>query len=246
MPKLNYYAVAVGRNPGIYKSWSECRQEIFKFKGAKYKKFTNLDEAMDYIKTTNNTSLSSSKTQYHTQVFKTENVEKYLDKTYDNITIVFTDGSCINNGKSGSKILGGYGVFFGYEDPRNLAEPYLDNPTNNKTELYAIIRAIEIMIPKLNSDKSHSLYIFTDSIYSLKSFTEWAVNWEKRGWKKSDNGPIKNLNLIKTGYNLFKKYNTQIKICKVKAHTGKTDTISLYNDMADSLANQGAEKMANL
>ena len=37
MPKLNYYAVAVGRNSGIYKTWSECRQEIFKFKGKNIK-----------------------------------------------------------------------------------------------------------------------------------------------------------------------------------------------------------------
>ena len=69
------------------------------------------------------------------------------------------------------KILGGYGVSLGYDDERNLAEPYYDNPTNNKTELYAIIKAIEIMIPTLTKDKKHKLYIFTDSIYSLKSFT---------------------------------------------------------------------------
>ena len=32
-------------------------------------------------------------------------------------------------------------------------------------------------------------------------------------------------------------------IIKVKAHTGKNDAVSVYNDMADKFANQGAEKM---
>ena len=52
----------------------------------------------------------------------------------------------------------------------------------------------------------HKLFIFTDSDYSLKSFTKWAKDWEKNGWKKSDGGNIKNIELIKTGFTLYKKY----------------------------------------
>ena len=39
----------------------------------------------------------------------------------------------------------------------------------------------------------------------------------KNGWKKVG-GIIKNIELIKKGYNLYKKYKSQIRIVKVKAH----------------------------
>lgn len=34
-----YYAVKVGKNPGIYETWAECKAEVDGYKGAKYKKF---------------------------------------------------------------------------------------------------------------------------------------------------------------------------------------------------------------
>lgn len=233
-----YYAVAVGRNPGIYNTWGDCKIEIDKFPGAKYKKFKTKKQALEYI-TTFKVIESPEKTIKQTY-FKPNLETCFSDK---NITTVFTDGCCINNGKMDSYKLGGYGIYFGYNDPRNLAEPYLDTPTNNKAELYAIIKTMEIVIPKLKTEKSHRLLIFTDSAYSMKAFTEWAEKWKKRGWKKSDGKPIKNLELIKYGFDLFQSYRSQITICKVKAHTGGSDLMSKANDMADRLANLGAEKM---
>lgn len=44
-----YYAVKTGRTPGIYESWAECEAEVKGFKGAKYKKFTTIEEAQDFI-----------------------------------------------------------------------------------------------------------------------------------------------------------------------------------------------------
>uniref|UniRef100_A0A915AJK4 ribonuclease H n=2 Tax=Parascaris univalens TaxID=6257 RepID=A0A915AJK4_PARUN len=40
-----YYAVARGHRPGVYKSWAECQEQTKDFKGAKFKKFTEEDEA---------------------------------------------------------------------------------------------------------------------------------------------------------------------------------------------------------
>ncbi len=34
-----YYVVWVGVQPGVYETWEECKQNIHKFKGAKYKSF---------------------------------------------------------------------------------------------------------------------------------------------------------------------------------------------------------------
>lgn len=44
-----YYAVRVGRNPGIYCSWNECKAQIDGFSGAVYKSFKTAEEAKSYI-----------------------------------------------------------------------------------------------------------------------------------------------------------------------------------------------------
>ncbi|VDM44289.1 unnamed protein product [Toxocara canis] len=40
-----YYAVARGHKPGVYATWAECQEQTKDFKGAKFKKFTDEEEA---------------------------------------------------------------------------------------------------------------------------------------------------------------------------------------------------------
>ena len=44
-----FYAVAKGRQIGIYKTWPECKAQVDGFKFPKYKGFETMDEAQDYI-----------------------------------------------------------------------------------------------------------------------------------------------------------------------------------------------------
>jgi len=43
--KQKYYVVWEGNNPGIYDSWAECQLQIKAYPNAKYKSFTNREEA---------------------------------------------------------------------------------------------------------------------------------------------------------------------------------------------------------
>lgn len=43
--KSKFYVVKVGRTPGIYGTWEECRAETDSFPGAKFKSFKTLEEA---------------------------------------------------------------------------------------------------------------------------------------------------------------------------------------------------------
>lgn len=231
---MSYYAVSKGREPGIYNTWTDCRLQTEGYSGAKYKKFRTLEEAQTYL----GIAVSvKPKTKYKQTFFKTVDKSETLRKKAD--IEIFTDGCCINNGKK-RDVSAGYGIFFGVNDPRNIAEPYKDRPTNNRAELYAIIRAIEIVEEGVKSGKSVEIY--TDSDYSLKTYTVYAPKWEKRGWKKSDGKPVKNLELVKRGYELYSRYSKKIKLTKVKAHTGATDLLSVGNDWADRLANLGAAR----
>lgn len=44
-----YYAVKVGRIPGIYQTWDETKEQINGYSGAVYKKFATYQEAKQFI-----------------------------------------------------------------------------------------------------------------------------------------------------------------------------------------------------
>lgn len=44
-----YYAVKVGKKPGIYRTWEECKVMVDGYPGAKYKSFPSLAEAEAFV-----------------------------------------------------------------------------------------------------------------------------------------------------------------------------------------------------
>ena len=49
MAKRKFYAVKVGKLPGIYQTWSQAEEQVKGFPGAEYKSFLTLEEAERYI-----------------------------------------------------------------------------------------------------------------------------------------------------------------------------------------------------
>uniref|UniRef100_H2Y3W3 ribonuclease H n=1 Tax=Ciona savignyi TaxID=51511 RepID=H2Y3W3_CIOSA len=47
--RMKFYAVHIGRVPGVYKSWAECQTQVAKYTGAKFKKFSTFDEASYFV-----------------------------------------------------------------------------------------------------------------------------------------------------------------------------------------------------
>tara|TARA_B110000211_G_scaffold204235_1_gene237609 strand:+ start:8292 stop:9032 length:741 start_codon:yes stop_codon:yes gene_type:complete len=164
------------------------------------------------------------------EYFKMSNNElEHSDyKPIDKTIRVYTDGSCIHNGKPYAKA--GIGVFFGVNDPRNVSERIEGKQSNNTAELKAIIKAIHI----LDTDISlgHKIIIYSDSEYSIKCATTYGRKMHNLNWKK----PIPNRDLVKRLYKLYNKY-TNVKLKHIRAHTGKQDKHSIGNDWADRLAN---------
>jgi len=158
---------------------------------------------------------------------------------------IFTDGSCINNGKKNSK--GGIGVFFGDNDPRNISFTIKGTSstkvTNIVCETLACIMAIETLV-STQQIKNSNIIIKTDSMYIVNSMTLWAKSWEDNDWMKADGKPVQNLELIKKLYYLSRNMN--IKYIHVKAHRKApsidSDEYKNYygNYMADKLASLAA------
>lgn len=46
-----YYAVAVGRQLGVFETWSECQSHVHQFAGSKFKSFTTFAEANTFVQT---------------------------------------------------------------------------------------------------------------------------------------------------------------------------------------------------
>ncbi|MBQ7852287.1 MAG: RNase H1/viroplasmin domain-containing protein, partial [Muribaculaceae bacterium] len=48
LPTQKFYAVAIGRNNGIYLSWDECKRQVHKYQGAKFKSFQEIEAAEQF------------------------------------------------------------------------------------------------------------------------------------------------------------------------------------------------------
>ena len=149
----------------------------------------------------------------------------------NSIIKVFTDGSCVRNGKRDAK--GGIGIYFPNKEFDNVSKEFTFSPiTNQRTELYAILVALNLISQK-EFDK---IVVYTDSLYSIKSLTIWIKKWEKQNWKNSNNQPVKNLDIIIPINNFLNKYKDKIVFKHVKSHTTGVDFKSTGNRIADELA----------
>ena len=50
---MPFYAVANGKNIGIFSNWNDCSNSVKGYKNAKYKKFDTKEEAHNFIQTNN-------------------------------------------------------------------------------------------------------------------------------------------------------------------------------------------------
>jgi len=163
--------------------------------------------------------------------------------------IIFTDGAVPNNQIKGNR-RGGIGVFFGDNDLRNISFSIVESSTlkvtNQVCELLACIKALERIVSTEKIGKNN-IIINTDSMYIVNTMNEWAKKWEKNDWKKADNKPIQNKELVKQLYYL--SLNLSVKFNHVKAHTKEPSKISKEyfdwygNYMADKLAVDAVSKI---
>lgn len=128
---------------------------------------------------------------------------------------VWTDGSCLNNGKS--EAASAFGVYYKDNDERNYASLLeFGRHTNNKAELTAIMYAM------IMDFQEHHLTIHTDSQYSINCLTKFFVKWQRNGYITSSGAVVQWADLIKFILSLMeqrKKLNLMTELVYVKAHS---------------------------
>ena len=106
------------------------------------------------------------------------------DKTKTHVDI-YTDGAC-----SGNPGNGGWGAVLIYGEKEKQISGGEKNTTNNKMELLACIKALEMLKYPCQVD------LYSDSAYVVNSFLEgWLESWRQAGWKTTGKKPVKNVEL---------------------------------------------------
>ena len=137
---------------------------------------------------------------------------------------VWSDGSCIGNPGPG-----GYAAIAFDPDGNELAvvTGREKRSTNQRMEMLAAAEGLA-QLPL-----SVEVTVCTDSKYVVDGMTSWIFGWKRRGWKKADGEPVKNLELWQR---LDREVSgRRVKWRHVRGHVG----IEL-NERCDKLANEQA------
>jgi len=220
-----FYVVWKGRETGVFDSWSKVQSITSGMSDAQFMGFASKQAAEkaskeSYTKALMKRSLSQDKTA------SGEKVKPVPNPKTNHACQIYTDGACSPNpGKSGTGVaLYQHGkatdLWFGL---------YAANGTNNTAELNGLLMGMKLA-QKCLTTFDH-VEILSDSKYGIDSLTKWASGWEKKGWKKANGEPVKNPELIKSCYQLYKAIKKQITITHVAGHADIEG-----NELADRMA----------
>lgn len=238
-----YYAVKIGRTPGIYLTWDECKSQVDKFPGAIYKSFKTVQEAEMFaglklnfeinkneceikkepIRKTTKISQKSSDLKPIRSTAKVKVFEKYIEpkEIKDNFEMIaFVDGSY-------EKISKTYGSGIAVLDLENDCIEEYKEAGIDKWDQWNIVGEVEaskyaIKLAKEKEIKKLCIY------HDLKNLSLWASgSWQAKNEYTQD--------YVK----YVEKYSKDVDITfiKVKGHSSNK-----YNDIADRLAREAIEE----
>jgi ribonuclease HI len=116
-----------------------------------------------------------------------------------------------------------------YIDDDNWAAGGSPHGTNNQGELQAVLELL-----RATAGTDEKLLIHCDSRYVIDSVTKWMPGWKRRGWRKSDGGPVLNRVLLE-GIDVALR-GRDVEFSWVKGHAGHP-----LNEAADERANAAAK-----
>ena len=116
-----------------------------------------------------------------------------------------------------------------YIDDANWAAGGSPHGTNNQGELQAVLELL-----RATAGTDEKLVIECDSKYVIDSITKWMPGWKRRGWRKSDGGPVLNRDLMEALDEAMR--GRDVSFSWVKGHAGHA-----LNEAADERANAAAK-----
>ena len=140
--------------------------------------------------------------------------------------MIWTDGAC-----SGNPGPGGYAGIVMCDGRGKNVFGARANTTNNRMEILAVIKSLEILKVKCN------VVLHSDSAYVCNAINnKWLESWQLHSWKNSDKKPVLNRDLWEQLLDLLEKH--QVQFVKVKGHADNK-----FNNECDEMARNAILKM---
>ncbi len=188
-----YYAVRVGKTPGIYMTWEDCKSMVDGYPGAKYKSFSNIAEAEAFLDGTDYQQISMMKEEQNPEeeTFNLKEAYAFVDGSFNEVTKVYGYGGfLIADGKK-------Y-VLQGADSDEEMAS--MRNVAGEISGCMAAVeKAIELGLSHL------------DIYYDYTGIEMWATG----AWKRNKTGTI-----AYHAYMQEVKEKIEITFKKVKGHSG--------------------------
>ncbi len=186
-----YYAVRVGKVPGIYQTWDECKKNVHGFPAAEYKSFPSVEEAKAYMG------------REAVQEINGKTVSGNMEDVMPDNDYAFVDGSF--NIATGVYGYGGFLMHDGvrYELSGNGSDKEMASMCNVAGEILGSMAAVKKAIELGLKDIS----IF----YDYAGIKAWAVG----EWKRNKKGTIEYYNYITSV-----RDSINIRFVKVRGHSG--------------------------
>ena len=194
MAKNNYYAVRIGKTPGIYKTWEECKAQVIGYKGAIYKGFAEKQDAEDFLRG----GLSASSTDAASDNDENPQVEPSVSE----IT-AYVDGSF----SSGKSFGCGCIILKDGEIIAEISKAYEDEEIATMRNVAGEIKASELAMQYALDNGYTSLSIYHD----YQGIASWCLG----EWKTNKAGTI----AYKQFYDDIKD-KLKVHFIKVKGHSG--------------------------
>lgn len=210
MAKKNFYAVKVGKMPGIYNTWSECEEQVKGVQGSIYKKFATLGEAEDFLLNPDDEKIMDEKQTIKEDISAEEfnlMVTNRIIELKEDEVIAFVDGSY--NATEEKSAFGAIIISHGGEKDilyksftKNLGKDFIEL-RNVAAELEGVKEAINWSIT-YNKKK---LTVF----YDYEGIEKWATG----KWKAKKELTKKYVSFVQK-----MKQHIDIEFVKVLAHSG--------------------------
>jgi ribonuclease HI len=218
-----YYAVAVGRKPGIYEKWfgeGGAEIQVRGFPKARFKGFATFDEAGAFLKAPPGIR-KGPKSVAGAPKAKASGTRHHKGSGI----VIYTDGGCFNNPGPG-----GYGAVIIEGKKRKELSGGFRRTTNNRMELTACIVGLGCF------KTASAVTLYSDSKYVVDGISKgWARRWRLNNWMRTKTDPAVNPDLWGQLLDLCEKHT--VTFCWVKGHAGNPE-----NERCDQLCKTEASK----
>lgn len=186
-----FYAVKVGKTPGIYNTWEDCKAQVEGVSGATYKSFTTAAEACAYMGWGNApTNAANDNSEKSLSTLAADEAVAYVDGSYNDATKQFSYGI----------------VFFAEGTESHFSQCIEDESLVSMRNVAGEIKGAEAAMRYALEKGYKSLSIYHDY--------EGIAKWCMGEWKTNKEGTI----AYKKYYDSIKD-KIDIKFVKVKGHS---------------------------